>query len=105
MPRRSGRAPDQGPVAAGVTLPPGWQVAWTAAGEQYYVDHNTRQTHWHLPHHVLVQMYAPLGTKVPKAPQNHKLPNDTRYRSTVCAHFARGDCTYGDRCLYQHSTE
>jgi hypothetical protein len=31
-------------------LPPGWEARVDAStGRQFYVDHNTRQTHWSLP--------------------------------------------------------
>ncbi len=30
-------------------LPPGWQLAFAPTGEPYYVDHNSRTTHWSLP--------------------------------------------------------
>ena len=30
-------------------LPQGWQLAFAPTGEPYYVDHNTRTTHWQLP--------------------------------------------------------
>jgi hypothetical protein len=30
-------------------LPPGWQVTYNASGHVYYVDHNTRTTHWAPP--------------------------------------------------------
>ncbi|ESL10097.1 hypothetical protein TRSC58_02174, partial [Trypanosoma rangeli SC58] len=30
-------------------LPSGWQMAYTATGQPYYMDHNTKTTHWTLP--------------------------------------------------------
>ena len=30
-------------------LPVGWEVATTASGQKYYIDHNTKQTYWELP--------------------------------------------------------
>lgn len=30
-------------------LPPGWTVDFTSVGRKYYVDHNTRTTHWKHP--------------------------------------------------------
>lgn len=30
-------------------LPPGWSVDWTEDGRRYFVDHNTRTTHWAPP--------------------------------------------------------
>lgn len=32
-----------------VVLPPGWEQKTAADGRQYYVDHNTRTTHWEYP--------------------------------------------------------
>ena len=30
-------------------LPPGWSVGFTMRGRQYYIDHNTKTTHWSHP--------------------------------------------------------
>ena len=30
-------------------LPPGWSVGWTIRGRKYYIDHNTKTTHWSHP--------------------------------------------------------
>lgn len=30
-------------------LPPGWSVGWTMRGRKYYIDHNTKTTHWSHP--------------------------------------------------------
>ncbi|GAU97450.1 hypothetical protein RvY_08739 [Ramazzottius varieornatus] len=30
-------------------LPPGWMVDYTPGGRRYYIDHNTKTTHWMLP--------------------------------------------------------
>lgn len=30
-------------------LPPGWSVDYTLRGRKYYVDHNTKTTHWSHP--------------------------------------------------------
>ena len=30
-------------------LPPGWSVGWTRLGRKYYIDHNTKTTHWSHP--------------------------------------------------------
>lgn len=32
-------------------LPPGWEEAFMPDGRVYYLDHNTRTTHWALPRH------------------------------------------------------
>ena len=30
-------------------LPPGWSVGFTLRGRRYYIDHNTKTTHWSHP--------------------------------------------------------
>eukprot|EP00096_Caligus_rogercresseyi_P008044 TRINITY_DN2632_c0_g3_i1.p1 TRINITY_DN2632_c0_g3~~TRINITY_DN2632_c0_g3_i1.p1 ORF type:complete len:459 (-),score=147.11 TRINITY_DN2632_c0_g3_i1:765-2006(-) len=30
-------------------LPPGWSVGWTIRGRKYFIDHNTKTTHWSHP--------------------------------------------------------
>lgn len=30
-------------------LPPGWTIDWTFNGRKYYIDHNTKTTHWSHP--------------------------------------------------------
>ena len=30
-------------------LPPGWSVDYTMRGRRYYMDHNTKTTHWSHP--------------------------------------------------------
>jgi scaffold protein salvador len=30
-------------------LPPGWSVDYTMRGRKYYIDHNTKTTHWSHP--------------------------------------------------------
>jgi hypothetical protein len=91
---------------AGVMLPAGWEVAWTAAGEQYYVDHNLKRTHWSLPYHVLVAMYAPVHGRVYRVPSEQRRPIDAEKRGTKpCAHFQSGQCRFGTRCAFQHISE
>jgi len=31
------------------SLPPGWSVGWTGRGRRYFIDHNTKTTHWSHP--------------------------------------------------------
>jgi len=33
----------------GGPLPQGWSVGWTVRGRKYFIDHNTRSTHWARP--------------------------------------------------------
>lgn len=42
----SGAAIDQ---AEELPLPPGWSVDYTMRGRKYYIDHNTKTTHWSHP--------------------------------------------------------
>ena len=47
-------APRSGYNLAGVgghepAIPPGWSVGWTMRGRKYYIDHNTKTTHWSHP--------------------------------------------------------
>jgi hypothetical protein len=96
-------ASSEAPPACGVTLPSGWQVAWTAAGEQYYVDHNLRQTHWTLPYHVMLSMYAPINGRVSSVPAHLRRPiHDERRGTKACLHFAKGSCPFGARCAFRH---
>ncbi|XP_040564940.1 uncharacterized protein sav isoform X3 [Lepeophtheirus salmonis] len=32
-----------------IPLPPGWSVGWTIRGRKYFIDHNTKTTHWSHP--------------------------------------------------------
>ena len=40
-------------------LPPGWSVGWTQRGRKYYIDHNTKTTHWSHPLETEVSHYRP----------------------------------------------
>merc|ERR1712142_1221210 len=31
------------------SLPPGWSIDWTIRGRKYYINHNTKTTHWSHP--------------------------------------------------------
>ena len=38
------------PAASGEPpLPPGWSIGYTLRGRRYYIDHNTKTTHWSHP--------------------------------------------------------
>eukprot|EP01120_Amphizonella_sp_Union-15-10_P001006 TRINITY_DN1106_c0_g2_i2.p1 TRINITY_DN1106_c0_g2~~TRINITY_DN1106_c0_g2_i2.p1 ORF type:complete len:185 (+),score=19.47 TRINITY_DN1106_c0_g2_i2:222-776(+) len=36
-------------IDSSVSLPPGWEVRRNEKGQVYFLDHNTRSTHWSLP--------------------------------------------------------
>ena len=40
-------------------LPPGWSVGWTQRGRKYYIDHNTKTTHWSHPLETEVRLPSP----------------------------------------------
>lgn len=83
-------------------LPPGWQMAYTGQGEPYYIDHNTRTTHWRLPF-----------TQVPQ----HHDRNFRNYRqrrgidrskmkTKMCMNIESGTgCSWGNNCAFAHSSE
>jgi len=44
-----GHPPGHPPAEQETPLPPGWSVGWTQRGRKYYIDHNTKTTHWSHP--------------------------------------------------------
>ena len=36
-------------MSGGMDLPQGWSVNYTGEGRAFYIDHNTRTTHWSMP--------------------------------------------------------
>ena len=46
-------------------LPPGWTESWTQRGRKYYIDHNTKTTHWS---HPLEVEGLPAGWEMVEAP-------------------------------------
>lgn len=47
-------------------LPPGWSVDYTLRGKKYYIDHNTKTTHWS---HPLEREGLPTGWQCIQSPQ------------------------------------
>lgn len=45
----AGNSASQLPQGDELPLPPGWSVDFTMRGRKYYVDHNTKTTHWSHP--------------------------------------------------------
>jgi len=39
----------QPPPEDSLPLPPGWSVGWTMRGRKYFIDHNSKTTHWSHP--------------------------------------------------------
>jgi hypothetical protein len=92
-----------------VQLPPGWQQAYTAEGQVYYVDHNTRTTHWQAP-----QMQAPAlpsyggrgGYGGPMGGRGGRVGIDNAKRKTkICMNWESGSCSWGDRCAFAHGAQ
>lgn len=44
-----GKLSEPATATAQIVLPPGWEQRTMPDGRVYYVDHNTRSTHWHYP--------------------------------------------------------
>ncbi|GFT80296.1 protein salvador homolog 1 [Nephila pilipes] len=55
------------PAADELPLPPGWSVDFTMRGRKYYVDHNTKTTHWS---HPLEKEGLPTGWERIESPDN-----------------------------------
>ena len=59
-------------------LPPGWEARKTAKGRVFYLDHNTRTTHWKLPaasDALAAATAAPVATPTP--PSSQPMENGT----------------------------
>lgn len=55
------------PSSDELPLPPGWSVDFTMRGRKYYVDHNTKTTHWS---HPLEKEGLPTGWERIESPDN-----------------------------------
>jgi len=95
-------------AAAGPQLPPGWQVAYTAEGQMYYVDHNTQTTHWNLPAYISNVSYGRGGDFGQRGGRGGvtrpgRVGIDHNKRKTkMCMNFESGTCSWGDRCAFAH---
>ena len=49
-------------------LPPGWSVGWTQRGRKYYIDHNTKTTHWSHPLETEVRLLSSVTGNIPTEP-------------------------------------
>jgi hypothetical protein len=101
------------PSAPAEVLPPGWQVAWSATGEKYYVDHTTQTTHWTIPPHIQAQppSYESLHGAQPNSQatmqqqQQHRGIDSAKRKTKLCVHNHQGQCPWGDRCAFAHSVD
>jgi hypothetical protein len=101
-----------------VQLPPGWQQAYTAEGQVYYVDHTTKTTHWHPPQMpAMAQQQQGYGGHGGGgygmggrgggfnngAGRGGRVGIDSTKRKTkICMNWESGSCSWGDRCAFAH---
>ncbi|AAZ10109.1 zinc finger protein 3 [Trypanosoma equiperdum] len=92
-------------------LPAGWQIAYTANGQPYYLDHNTKTTHWNLPETVGYSFggyYDPVmvagGNRGGRGGRGGRNGIDQGKRKTkMCIYWEKnGECSWGDRCAFAH---
>ncbi len=90
-------------------LPPGWQLAFAPTGEPYYVDHNTRTTHWQLPaqYQQLNQNQSSFGGRGgARGGRGGRVGIDGQKRKTkMCMNFENGSCAWGDKCAFAHGAQ
>ncbi|CBH18557.1 zinc finger protein 2 [Trypanosoma equiperdum] len=92
------------PSYAAVQLPPGWQMAYSVEGEVYYIDHNTRTTHWKIPQEVLNEMYHQGQTYRPS--RSRRGIDRSKMKTKMCMNIQNGGkCTWGNACAFAHSSE
>jgi hypothetical protein len=81
-------------------LPPGWQVAYASNGEPYYVDHNTKTTHWQPPAYIALPGYAGRGGG---GRGRGRVGIDQAKRKTkMCMNYDSGNCAWGEKCAFAH---
>ena len=66
-----------------LSIPPGWSVGWTMRGRKYYIDHNTKTTHWS---HPLETEGLPAGWEKVESPEFgvYYLNHITRQVTVIC---------------------
>ncbi|RNF04799.1 zinc finger protein 2 [Trypanosoma rangeli] len=85
-----------------VQLPVGWQMAYSAEGDPYYIDHNTRTTHWQIPAEVLQRMNQGQMYRG----RVRRGIDRTKLKTKMCMNIQRGGvCNWGDNCAFAHSSE
>jgi hypothetical protein len=84
-------------------LPPGWQLAYAPTGEPYYVDHNTKTTHWSPPASAFVATPAYGGRGGGGRGGRGRVGIDQMKRKTkMCMNFESGSCAWGEKCAFAH---
>lgn len=91
-------------------LPPGWSVDYTMRGRKYYIDHNTKTTHWS---HPLEKEGLPTGWERIESPEygvyyvkwvfiadnNMKQPKRKLCENKICCEFHKACMYRGWHCL------
>ncbi|RNE94831.1 CCCH zinc-finger protein [Trypanosoma conorhini] len=102
-------------------LPAGWQMAYTATGQPYYMDHNTKTTHWTLPETVSYSFggyYNPVmvagggsggggggarGGRGGRGRGGRGGIDQGKRKTKMCIYWEKnGECNWGDRCAFAH---
>lgn len=107
---RGGRAGGPTPYAAApampMTLPPGWQVAYTNTGDMYYIDHNTRTTHWQIPQELLQGFDRNAAGGGFRGPRPRRGIDRSKVKTKMCMNIENGGkCSWGENCAFAHSSE
>ncbi|CCW70660.1 unnamed protein product [Phytomonas sp. Hart1] len=101
---RGGRGGYPAPAPAmQMALPPGWQVAYTGNGDMYYIDHNTRTTHWQIPTEVMQRSERVNGFR---GSRPHRGIDRSKLKTKMCMNIeSGGNCSWGENCAFAHSSE
>lgn len=109
--------------SAPTSLPPGWHTAYTPTGEMYYIDHNTRTTHWQIPVEAMQQQVQPQQQQPQQQQQQSRYGYDrngagfrgmkprrgidrNKIKTKMCMNIENGGkCLWGDRCAFAHYSE
>lgn len=88
-------------------LPPGWQLSYTADGKPYYIDHNTKTTHWTIPPTAYEPYYNNGRGRGGAGYRGGRQGIDrTKMKSKMCIYWEKnGNCAWGDRCAFAHGAE
>lgn len=83
-------------------LPPGWQMALTTDGMTYYIDHNTKTTHWKCPTESDHSVDRGRGVF-----RNNRSGIDrAKVKTKMCIYWEKnGSCAWGDRCAFAHGPQ
>lgn len=88
-------------------LPPGWQLAYTNEGKPYYIDHNSKTTHWTLPPTAFESYYNNgRGGRGGGFRGGRQGIDKSKVKSKMCIYWEKnGTCAWGDRCAFAHGAE